>query len=251
MSFDPAVLLLVIPAAAAALIAALPGTRATAYVNAGASFLTLLAALYLASTGEERSGSYLLIDSMNTVFLVLVAFVGFTTSVFSANYVAYELRSGRVTAAFMRLYHALYQGLALAFNVALLSNNPSVLAQNPPCTRSWQNFGHYVAVSDAMIQLRAAIGAQRRVTINSLYFEHTVLNPTADEPSLRYKLYTVTSAPTAPKRIVNASDGARPVRSSDPTPGEAEAPDSAIDSVGARPVRSIDPTDGPSNATPI
>ena len=127
MSFDPALLLLVIPAAATALIAALPGTRASAYVNAGASFLTLLGALYLAWTGEERSGAYLLVDELNTIFLVLVAFVGFTTSVFSANYVAYELRSGRVTPAFLRLYHALYQALALAFNVALLSNNLGVL----------------------------------------------------------------------------------------------------------------------------
>ncbi|MET0348018.1 MAG: hydrogenase 4 subunit F, partial [Methyloceanibacter sp.] len=127
MSFDPALLLLVIPTTAAALIAALPGTRASAYVNAGASFLTLLGALYVAWTGEERSGSYLLVDELNTIFLVLVAFVGFTTSVFSANYVAYELRSGRVTPAFLRLYHALYQALALAFNVALLSNNLGVL----------------------------------------------------------------------------------------------------------------------------
>jgi hydrogenase-4 component F len=127
MSFDPALLLLVIPAAAATLIAALPGTRASAYVNAGASCLTLLAALTLAWTGEERSGSYLLVDALNTIFLVLVAFVGFTTSVFSANYVAYELKSGRVTPAFLRLYHALYQAVALAFNVALLSNNLGVL----------------------------------------------------------------------------------------------------------------------------
>ena len=127
MSFDPALLLLVIPAAATALIAALPGTRASAYVNAGASFLTLLGALYRAWTGEERSGAYLLVDELNTIFLVLVAFVGFTTSVFSANYVAYDLRSGRVTPAFLRLYHALYQALALAFNVALLSNNLGVL----------------------------------------------------------------------------------------------------------------------------
>ncbi|MGD9501715.1 MAG: hydrogenase 4 subunit F [Methyloceanibacter sp.] len=127
MSFDPAFLLLVIPALAAALIALLPGSRASAYVNAGASLLTLLAALYLAFAGEHRSGNYLLVDELNTIFLVLVAFVGFTTSVFSANYIAYELKSGHVTPAFLRLYHALYQGLALAFNVALLSNNLGVL----------------------------------------------------------------------------------------------------------------------------
>jgi hydrogenase-4 component F len=41
--------------------------------------------------------------------------------------VTYELKIGRVTPAFLRLYHALYQALALAFNLALLSNNLGVL----------------------------------------------------------------------------------------------------------------------------
>jgi hydrogenase-4 component F len=67
------------------------------------------------------------VDAFNTIFVVLITFVGFTTSVFSANYVTYELKIGRVTPAFLRLYHALYQALALAFNLALLSNNLGVL----------------------------------------------------------------------------------------------------------------------------
>jgi len=127
MSLDPVFFLLAIPALAAGLIAFLPGTRASAYVNAGASALTLIAALCLAWTGEQRTGSYLLVDELSIIFLVLVAFVSFTTSVFSANYVAYELKSGRVTPAFLRLYHTLYQALTLAFNIALLSNNLGVL----------------------------------------------------------------------------------------------------------------------------
>jgi hydrogenase-4 component F len=127
MSLDPVHLLLLIPAAAAALLALLPGTRATGYGNALASFLTLLAALYLAWNGATRAGPYILVDPLNTIFLVVVTFVGFTTSVFSANYVAYELGSGRVTPAFLRLYHALYQALALAFNIALISNNLGLL----------------------------------------------------------------------------------------------------------------------------
>jgi len=126
MSFDPAILLLVIPALAAVLIALLPGSRLSAHLNAGASFLTLLAALPLL-WAEPRSGHYLLVDEFNTIFVVLIAFVSFTTSVFSANYVAYEIKSGRVTPAFLRLYHALYQALTLAFNLALLSNNIGVM----------------------------------------------------------------------------------------------------------------------------
>jgi hydrogenase-4 component F len=127
MSLDPVMLLLVIPALAAALLVILPGSRASAWINASASFLTFLAALLLLCNGRPRSSPYILVDEFNTIFVVLITFVGFTTSVFSANYVAYELNIGRVTPAFLRLYHALYQGLTLAFNLALLSNNLGVL----------------------------------------------------------------------------------------------------------------------------
>ncbi|HKQ54579.1 MAG TPA: hydrogenase 4 subunit F [Methyloceanibacter sp.] len=127
MSLDPVILMLAIPAAAAVLIALLPGSRLSAYVNAGAAFLTLLAALSLLWAPQHRAGSYLLVDDFNTIFIVLITFVGFTTSVFSANYVTYELDTGRVTPTFLRFYHALYQALMLAFNLALLSNNMGVL----------------------------------------------------------------------------------------------------------------------------
>jgi hydrogenase-4 component F len=127
MSLDPVMLLLVIPALTAAVLLAIPGSRASAWINAGASGLTFLAALLLWWNGQPRSGAYILVDEFNTIFLVLITFVSFTTSVFSANYVAYELNAGRVTPAFSRLYHALYQALTLAFNLALLSNNLGVL----------------------------------------------------------------------------------------------------------------------------
>ena len=127
MSLDPVILLLLVPALAALLLALLPGSRSSAYINAGASLLTFLAALLLFWQGQPHSGPYLLVDDFNTIFLVLITFVGFTTSVFSANYLTYELASGRITPAFLRLYHALYQALALAFNLALLSNNLGVL----------------------------------------------------------------------------------------------------------------------------
>jgi hydrogenase-4 component F len=127
MNLDSVMLLLVIPAVAAALLLFLPGGRASTWINAGASFLTFLAALLLLWDGQPRSGPYILVDAFNTIFVVLITFVGFTTSVFSANYVTYELKIGRVTPAFLRLYHALYQALALAFNLALLSNNLGVL----------------------------------------------------------------------------------------------------------------------------
>jgi hydrogenase-4 component F len=42
-------------------------------------------------------GPYLLVDDLNIVFIVLTTFVGFTTSVFSASYIAHELETGRLT----------------------------------------------------------------------------------------------------------------------------------------------------------
>ena len=42
-------------------------------------------------------GAYLLVDEFSTIFLVLINFVSFTTSVFSATYVAHEVETGRVT----------------------------------------------------------------------------------------------------------------------------------------------------------
>ena len=127
MSFDPVTALLAIPAAASLLIALLPGSRLSAYVNAGASFLTFLAGLSLLWFPRPAPGPYLLVDEFNTIFIVLITFVGFTTSVFSATYVAYEIDIGRVAPRFLRLYHALYQALMLAFNLALLSNNLGVM----------------------------------------------------------------------------------------------------------------------------
>src|SRR6202008_1091556 len=72
---------------------------------------------------EPRSGSYLLVDDLNKVFIVLTTFVGFTTSVFSASYIDHEIETGRLTPAFLRFSHAMYQTLMFAMNLALVANN--------------------------------------------------------------------------------------------------------------------------------
>ena len=77
---------LIIPAVAAGLLATLPGYRLTARLNVFATFLTFLTAVSLFVV-EPKSGSYLLVDDLNKVFIVLTTFVGFTTSVFSASYI--------------------------------------------------------------------------------------------------------------------------------------------------------------------
>jgi hydrogenase-4 component F len=113
---------LVIPAVAAVLFAALPGYQMTARFNVIATFLTLITALSLYVV-EPTSGSYLLVDDLNKVFIVLTTFVGFTTSVFSASYIGHEIEIGRLTPKFVRFYHAMYQVLMFAMNLALVANN--------------------------------------------------------------------------------------------------------------------------------
>jgi hydrogenase-4 component F len=122
MPFDAVIAVLVIPAAAAVLLAALPGYRITARLNVLATLLTLLAALSL-FVERPPTGPYLLVDDLNHVFIVLTTFIAFTTSVFSATYIGHELEIGRLTPTFLRFYHAMFQILMFAMNLALVANN--------------------------------------------------------------------------------------------------------------------------------
>ncbi len=113
---------LLIPAVAAALLAALPGYRLTARLNVLAAFLSFATAVSLFVV-EPVSGPYLLVDDLNKVFIVLTTFVGFTTSAFSASYIGHEIEIGRLTPTYVRFYHAMYQVLMFAMNLALVANN--------------------------------------------------------------------------------------------------------------------------------
>src|SRR4249919_2542842 len=124
--FEPAAAVLGIPAVAAGLLVVLPGYRLTAALNVTATFLTFLAAVSL-FFGRPTPGPYLLVDDLNNVFIVLTTFVGFTTSVFSASYIAHEIETGRLTTTFVRFYHAMYQVLMFAMNLALVANNIGVM----------------------------------------------------------------------------------------------------------------------------
>ncbi len=114
--------LLAVPALAASVLALLPGYLVTARLNMGAAAVTLTLALLL-TVARPVPGLYLLVDDLNIVLIVLTTFVGFTTSAFSASYIAHELEIGRLTPAYLRFYHAMYQVLMFAMNLALLANN--------------------------------------------------------------------------------------------------------------------------------
>ncbi|HEX6994031.1 MAG TPA: hydrogenase 4 subunit F [Gammaproteobacteria bacterium] len=120
---DPVAAILLIPIVSAALLAVLPGYALPARLNVAASGLTLVASLSLFVVDRPTPGNYLLIDDLNIFFVVLNNFVAFTTSVFSASYIAHELETGRLTPAYLRFYHAMYQVLMFGMNLALLANN--------------------------------------------------------------------------------------------------------------------------------
>ncbi len=118
--------ILLIPAVSAGLLAFLPDDRTTARLNVLATGLTLACGIALFFVRPEP-GLFLIVDDVNVVFIVLNTFVGFTTSVFSGSYIAHELEIGRLTPVYLRFYHAMYQTLMFAMNLALLSNNVGLM----------------------------------------------------------------------------------------------------------------------------
>ena len=119
---DALIGVLLIPAVAAALLAALPGYWLTARINVLAAFLSFATAVSLFVV-EPQSGPYLLVDDLNKVFIVLTTFVGFTTAMFSASYIGHEIEIGRLTPTSVRFYHAMYQTLMFSLSLALVANN--------------------------------------------------------------------------------------------------------------------------------
>jgi len=118
--------ILVLPALGAAVLALISDDRKGAWLNAFVSFLTFVCALLLLIE-RPAPGPYLIVDDLNVVFIILSTLVGFTTSVFSASYIAHELETGHLTHAHLRFYHAMYQMLMFGMNLALLSNNVGLM----------------------------------------------------------------------------------------------------------------------------
>ncbi len=119
---DPIAPVLLIPLVAAGVLMLVPSYRLGARINIAASLLALLAALSLFATGPS-TGQLLLVDELNIVFIALNNFIGFTTAVFSASYIAHEVETDRLTPRLLRFYHAMFQALLCTMNLALVANN--------------------------------------------------------------------------------------------------------------------------------
>lgn len=104
----------------------------TGKINVRINCVSLLATLWLAiivlNEGTILSPSKaFLIDPFNVYLIVLTAFVGLTTSIFSAPYMEHEKEIGKLTDRRLKLYHAMYQGFMLAMYLVLTTNNMGVM----------------------------------------------------------------------------------------------------------------------------
>jgi len=100
------------------------------WLNVAVSTATCAAAVLLAwqvAYSGEIAGMSFRIDSFNVYLLVLTAFVGLTTSIFSRPYMRYVCESGKTTERGMRLYHAMYQAFMFTMLLALSTDNLGVL----------------------------------------------------------------------------------------------------------------------------
>ena len=122
----PLYAILLIPFLAALLLALVANYRWGAAINILACGLTFATGVSLLFVDRVRT-DVLLIDDFNIYLVTLTTFIGFTTSIFSASYIGHELETGRLTANFLRFYHALYQAMMGAMNLALVANNIGVL----------------------------------------------------------------------------------------------------------------------------
>jgi hydrogenase-4 component F len=125
-------LLLLTPLAGMLVLAGRGGGPRAGRWNVNCNALALVASLWLAADvlwggpllSENRS---LYIDSFNVYLVVLTAFVGLTTSIFSGPYMEHEREIGRVSGKRLKLYYTMYQGFMLAMYLVLTTNSMGVM----------------------------------------------------------------------------------------------------------------------------
>ena len=118
--------ILLVPAISALILALLPSYKLAAHLNVLSAALTLAASI-VPFFDRPPTTALLLIDDFNIYLVALTAFVGFTTSLFSARYVLHEVAIGRLPPRFLRFYHAMYQGFMFTMLLALTANNLGVM----------------------------------------------------------------------------------------------------------------------------
>jgi hydrogenase-4 component F len=123
----PAALVLLLPMAGAFLLALIPSYRVGAWINMIAAGCTFLASLGLLTVRTAGSHGLLFVDDLNVAFVVITSLVGFTTAVFSKGYIGHQIETGHLQRPHLRFYHALFQILLGAMNLALLTSITGVM----------------------------------------------------------------------------------------------------------------------------
>jgi hydrogenase-4 component F len=125
---NPLAFVLGTPVAAAVILGCIPGRyhRLAAQLNVVASLVTLASGLTLFAS-QPAPGLYFFIDEFNIYLVALTAFIGFTTSLFSASYIEHEVEIGRLDAARLRFYHGMYQAFMFSMLLALTANNLGIM----------------------------------------------------------------------------------------------------------------------------
>lgn len=102
--------------------------RMNTVFNAAAFICSVWLALEVLLQGALLSpGKQLYIDSFNVYLIVLTAFVGLTTSIFSGTYMLHEQEIGRITIKMLRFYNAAYQAFMFSMYLVLTTNNMGML----------------------------------------------------------------------------------------------------------------------------
>jgi hydrogenase-4 component F len=123
---------LLVPLAGIFLMAAIGHRQHAGSINVMLNAAAFAASLVLAFEVFERGpllspSGQLYIDAFNVYLVVLTAFVGLTTAIFSRPYMLHEMAARQLGRRRLRLYHAMYQGFMFAMYAALTTNNVGIL----------------------------------------------------------------------------------------------------------------------------
>ena len=141
----PLLLLLLLPLSGAALLAFRGERPEAATVNASFAGAGLLCAAVLALKVVSGGpivlfGEQFHLDAFSVFLVVLTAFVGFTTALFSRPYMRTEADRGRIGPGGMRMYHAMYQlflFIYLAYSTAGQNQTTTCFKVSGQCMNIW------------------------------------------------------------------------------------------------------------------
>ncbi len=118
------------PMAATLILATVRQLKWAGWLNLLASTAAFVASLFLAfrvaKTGPLTAMTFR-VDDFNVYLIVLTAFVGMTSAIFSRPYMQYVCETGKINKKGMQLYHSMYQAFMFTMLLALSTDNLGVL----------------------------------------------------------------------------------------------------------------------------